>query len=274
MISDSLSVAVCEVASQAGQVILEIYDQAYEVIEKADGSPVTVADHRAHDLISEQLAPLLPGTPLLSEESAEISYQQRVDWLRFWLVDPLDGTKEFIRRNGEFTVNIALIEDGVPILGVVHTPVRRMTHFAVTGGGAWRQEEDAAAEPITIRPYLDGAVRMVASRSHSGAEVDQFRDSLRAQSGQEVETVSMGSALKVCLVAEGVADVYPRLGPTSEWDTGASHCILNEAGGRLMDCAGNELQYNKPTVLNPWFLAVGDTSYDWINVCPELKDRR
>jgi len=274
MISDSLSVAVCEVASQAGRVILEIYDQAYEVIEKADGSPVTVADHRAHDLISEQLAPLLPGTPLLSEESAEISYQQRVDWLRFWLVDPLDGTKEFIRRNGEFTVNIALIEDGVPILGVVHTPVRRMTHFAVTGGGAWRQVEDAAAEPITIRPYLDGAVRMVASRSHSGAEVDQFRDSLRAQSGQEVETVSMGSALKVCLVAEGVADVYPRLGPTSEWDTGASHCILNEAGGRLMDCAGNELQYNKPTVLNPWFLAVGDTSYDWINVCPELKDRR
>ena len=274
MISDSLSVAVCEVASQAGQVILEIYDQAYEVIEKADGSPVTVADHRAHDLISEQLAPLLPGTPLLSEESAEISYQQRVDWLRFWLVDPLDGTKEFIRRNGEFTVNIALIEDGVPILGVVHTPVRRMTHFAVTRGGAWRQVEDAAAEPITIRPYLDGAVRMVASRSHSGGEVDQFRDSLRAQSGQEVETVSMGSALKVCLVAEGVADVYPRLGPTSEWDTGASHCILNEAGGRLMDCAGNELQYNKPTVLNPWFLAVGDTSYDWINVCPELKDRR
>lgn len=274
MISDSLSVAVCEVASQAGRVILEIYDQAYEVIEKADGSPVTVADHRAHDLISEQLAPLLPGTPLLSEESAEISYQQRADWLRFWLVDPLDGTKEFIRRNGEFTVNIALIEDGVPILGVVHTPVRRMTHFAVTGGGAWRQVEDAAAEPITIRPYLDGAVRMVASRSHSGAEVDQFRDSLRAQSGQEVETVSMGSALKVCLVAEGVADVYPRLGPTSEWDTGASHCILNEAGGRLMDCAGNELQYNKPTVLNPWFLAVGDTSYDWINVCPELKDRR
>ena len=274
MISDSLSVAVCEVASQAGQVILEIYDQAYEVIEKADGSPVTVADHRAHDLISEQLAPLLPGTPLLSEESAEISYQQRADWLRFWLVDPLDGTKEFIRRNGEFTVNIALIEDGVPILGVVHTPVRRMTHFAVTGGGAWRQVEDAAAEPITIRPYLDGAVRMVASRSHSGAEVDQFRDSLRAQSGQEVETVSMGSALKVCLVAEGVADVYPRLGPTSEWDTGASHCILNEAGCRLMDCAGNELQYNKPTVLNPWFLAVGDTSYDWINVCPELKDRR
>ena len=274
MISDSLSVAVCEVASQAGQVILVIYDQAYEVIEKADGSPVTVADHRAHDLISEKLAPLLPGTPLLSEESAEISYQQRADWLRFWLVDPLDGTKEFIRRNGEFTVNIALIEDGVPILGVVHTPVRRMTHFAVTGGGAWRQVEDAAAEPITIRPYLDGAVRMVASRSHSGAEVDQFRDSLRAQSGQEVETVSMGSALKVCLVAEGVADVYPRLGPTSEWDTGASHCILNEAGGRLMDCAGNELQYNKPTVLNPWFLAVGDTSYDWINVCPELKDRR
>ena len=115
---------------------------------------------------------------------------------------------------------------------------------------------------------------MVASRSHSGTEVDRFRNSLRAQSGQEVETVSMGSALKVCLVAEGTADVYPRLGPTSEWDTGASHCILNEAGGFLMDCRGNELQYNKPSVLNPWFLAVGDTSYDWINVCPELKDRQ
>ena len=141
MISDSLLAAVCDVALQAGQVILEIYDQAYEVIEKADGSPVTVADHRAHDLISEQLAPLLPGTPVLSEESSEISYQQRADWSRFWLVDPLDGTKEFIRRNGEFTVNIGLIENGVPILGVVHTPVRRTTHFAVTGGGAWRQVE-------------------------------------------------------------------------------------------------------------------------------------
>ena len=274
MISDSLLAAVCDVALQAGQVILEIYDQAYEVIEKADGSPVTVADHRAHDLISEQLAPLLPGTPVLSEESSEITYQQRADWSRFWLVDPLDGTKEFIRRNGEFTVNIGLIENGFPILGVVHTPVRRTTHFALTGGGAWRQVEDAAAEMITVRPYQVGVVRMVASRSHSGAEVDRFRNSLRVQSGEEVETVSMGSALKVCLVAEGVADVYPRLGPTSEWDTGASHCILNEAGGCLMDCAGNELQYNKPSVLNPWFLAVGDTSYDWINVCPELKDRQ
>ena len=129
MISDSLLAAVCDVALQAGQVILEIYDQAYEVIEKADGSPVTVADHRAHDLISEQLAPLLPGTPVLSEESSEITYQQRADWSRFWLVDPLDGTKEFIRRNGEFTVNIGLIENGFPILGVVHTPVRRTTHF-------------------------------------------------------------------------------------------------------------------------------------------------
>ena len=273
MISDSVLAAVCDVASQAGQVILEIYDQAYEVIEKADGSPVTVADHRAHDLISEKLAPILPGTPVLSEESPDINYPQRADWSRFWLVDPLDGTKEFIRRNGEFTVNIGLIENGFPILGVVHTPVRRTTHFAITGGGAWRQVEDATAEMITIRPYHDGVVRMVASRSHSGAEVDRFRNSLRAQSGQEVETVSMGSALKVCLVAEGAADVYPRLGPTSEWDTGASHCILNEAGGCLMDCAGNELQYNKPSVLNPWFLAVGDTSYDWINVCPELKDR-
>ena len=191
MISDSVLAAVCDVASQAGRVILEIYDQAYEVIEKADGSPVTVADHRAHDLISEKLAPILPGTPVLSEESPDINYPQRANWSRFWLVDPLDGTKEFIRRNGEFTVNIGLIENGFPILGVVHTPVRRTTHFAITGGGAWRQVEDAAAEMITIRPYHDGVVRMVASRSHSGAEVDRFRNSLRAQSGQEVETVSM-----------------------------------------------------------------------------------
>ena len=269
MTGNGVAEQVLQIAVEAGREILDIYEKDYEVIEKADGSPVTVADHRAHELISQRLEPLIPQTPVLSEESSGITVDERMTWRRFWLVDPLDGTKEFIKRNGEFTVNIALIEAGLPVLGVVHTPVQKMSHFASVGQGAWRRAEGCSDERIEVSRYGGGAARMVVSRSHSGPAVERFRDALGECSGHGVETISMGSALKVCLVAEGSADVYPRLGPTSEWDTGASHCILNESGGKIIDCGGSTLQYNKPSLINPWFMAIGDPHYDWIRVCPD-----
>jgi 3'(2'), 5'-bisphosphate nucleotidase len=261
---------VAAIAAAAGDLILEVYDREYEIIEKADGSPVTTADHRAHDLIAERLHALTPDIPVLSEESRDVSDEDRLGWPHLWVVDPLDGTKEFIKRNGEFTVNIGLIDNGQPVLGVVYTPVRCTTYFAALGEGAWRTVDTQVPQRISVRPYAGGAARMVASRSHSGPPVQAFLQALEAASGAEVETISLGSALKVCLVAEGSADVYPRLGPTSEWDTCASHCVLNEAGGIILDCSGNELTYNKPDILNPWFLAVGDAGFDWVSLCSKV----
>jgi len=262
MISDSLSVAVCEVASQAGQVILEIYDQAYEVIEKADGSPVTVADHRAHDLISEQLAPLLPGTPLLSEESAEISYQQRADWLRFWLVDPLDGTKEFIKRNGEFTVNIALVENNLPIMGVIYVPVSGDLYFGLTSEKkAYKINTVTFSEDLLGKAEeLNGAVgastvkKVIGSRSHFSSATKKYIEEIR-QSGEEVVFVSVGSSLKFCFLAEGKASIYPRFSPTMEWDTCAGDAICSAVGLKVIDAETKKrLVYNKKELVNPSFI--------------------
>ncbi len=257
---------VCAIAAAAGNAILEVYRQPFTVEEKGDGSPLTLADRRAHELIVERLAELTPQWPVLSEESAESAFEQRHQWQRFWLVDPLDGTKEFVRRNGEFTVNIALIDDHRPVLGVVHTPDRGVTHYAAKGHGAFRTDADGS-QPIRCRRRPAQGVCLVASRSHAGAAVDAYREALEAEVG-EVTTTAMGSALKICLVAEGSADIYPRLGPTSEWDTAASHCVLNEAGGRLLEPGGEELAYNKSSLLNPWFLAIGDASHDWLRYLP------
>ena len=265
---DSLLTQVIDVARAAGTVILDVYEKEYEVIEKADGSPVTTADHRAHDVIVEQLQALTPQTPIVSEESKDIDTDQRLQWSQMWLVDPLDGTKEFIRRNGEFSVNIGLVEDGQPTLGVVYSPCSQTSYFAAQGTGAWRQVADASPEPIQVAPYDPARPRMVASRSHSGAAVSAFHDALATSSGHTPTIVSMGSALKVCVVAQGDADIYPRQGPTSEWDTCASHCVLSEAGGQLLDCSGAELGYNKASILNPWFLAIGDPNFDWLALCP------
>ncbi len=261
---------VREIAADAGEAIMAVYADSFEVTEKSDGSPLTLADSRAHTLITTRLRELTPHIPVLSEESSETVFTARRDWQRLWLVDPLDGTKEFVRRNGEFTVNIALIENGTPVLGVVHTPARGVTHFAARGTGA-RRERDSTVETIRVRPFDRSRVCMVASRSHAGEAVEAYRREL-ALDVDRVETASMGSALKICLVAEGSADIYPRLGPTSEWDTGASHCVLNEAGGRLTDTSGNDLVYNKVSVLNPWFLAIGDSSHDWLRYLPSGDD--
>lgn len=260
---EALLEKVSNIATMAGKEILEIYNRDFEVDFKEDGSPLTMADQRAHELIVAELLQVDDSISVLSEESNEDVFTQRLGWHRFWLVDPLDGTKEFVNRNGEFTVNIALIENSSPVLGVVHTPVKGVSHFAAQGVGAFKSTENSKKEKISTRTPDANSIVMVASRSHSGPEVDQFRSNLEKDHGS-IEITGMGSSLKICLVAEGAADIYPRLGPTSEWDTAAAHCVLTVAGGNITDVSGKSLSYNKPDILNPWFLASGSDSISWV----------
>jgi 3'(2'), 5'-bisphosphate nucleotidase len=252
-------------ARAAGAAIMEVYRQAdFGVVSKDDDSPLTRADIAAHHIISEGLARLTPDWPLLSEEAADIPWDTRRQWQRYWLVDPLDGTKEFIKRNGEFTVNIALIEDGVPVLGVVYAPVQDWLYAGARGAGASKQTKEGT-QPIQVVPVQrgQGTLRVVASRTHRGEALDAWLE----QAGKQfaaVETVSMGSSLKICLVAEGRADIYPRLAPTCEWDTAAAQAVLEAAGGKLVDGSGAVYRYNrKQELLNPEFFAVGDMAYDF-----------
>jgi 3'(2'), 5'-bisphosphate nucleotidase len=254
--------AVLAIAEDAGRCILQVYERPdFDVTAKGDGSPLTAADRLAHDLITRRLAELSPVLSVLSEESVEGEAEGRATWSRFWLVDPLDGTKEFLKRNGEFTVNIALVDGGRPVLGVVYVPVTGTAYLAESEKGAWKQH-GGDRRTISTRPYQGGRATVVASRSHSGPAVERFLERLAAREGG-YETASMGSSLKLCLVAEGAADVYPRLGPTSEWDTAAAQCVVEAAGGAVTDPEGARLRYNKPDILNPWFLVSGDPSYDW-----------
>ncbi|MBS0577944.1 MAG: 3'(2'),5'-bisphosphate nucleotidase CysQ [Proteobacteria bacterium] len=252
---------VAAIARQAAAEILEVYasDDAGET-RKGDDSPLTQADLRAHRKIAAELARLTPDVPMLSEEAADIPYAQRAAWRRFWLVDPLDGTKEFLSRNGQFTVNIALIEDHEPALGVVHVPVSGTSYQGLAGGGAWCQRGAAAAQPIRVSPRSGVPVRVVGSRSHRGDSLDGFLARLG-----EHEMVPMGSSLKFCMVAEGTADVYPRLGPTSEWDTAAAHAVAVAAGGRVRTLEGAPLRYNTHEgILNPFFVVSGPEDHDWL----------
>jgi 3'(2'), 5'-bisphosphate nucleotidase len=255
--------AVAALARRAGAEILRVYSGAFAVQTKADGSPLTQADRASHDTIVAGLAALTPGVPVVSEESSAAAFEERRGWPHFWLVDPLDGTREFVKRNGEFTVNIALIAGTEPVLGVVHTPVWNLTHYAAAGTGAFRAQGEAVPEPLRVRDYRGGPATVVASRSHGSAAVAEFLARLKAAQG-DYTTLELGSALKVCLVAEGAADVYPRLGPTWEWDTAAAQCVLEVAGGRLHDLEGRRLRCNTPTLLNPWFIASGAGDYDWL----------
>jgi 3'(2'), 5'-bisphosphate nucleotidase len=250
---DAILPKVVALAEQAGQAIMEIYaDPAGAVTTKADNSPLTQADLVSDRVISAGLAALSSGWPVLSEESAQIAYAERKNWQRFWLVDPLDGTREFIRRNGEFTVNIALIENGVPVLGVVYAPVLDVCYFAAQGVGAFVRRGLAEAQAIGVKIHLPGEpVKVVASRSHSDARTETLLKKLG-----DYQCISMGSSLKLCLVAEGLAHLYPRLGPTMEWDTAAAHAVVTLAGGRVCDLDGNELHYNKPDLHNPEFLVL------------------
>ena len=251
---------LAELAQQAGDKILEVYNRDdFSVQEKADKSPLTAADLAAHHAILAGLTELTPEIPVLSEESASLPYTERAAWYRYWLVDPLDGTREFIKRNGEFTVNIALIEDGVPILSVVHVPVTGVSYLACRGLGAFKQATDEERHPINVRKTGAGPLMVVGSRSHRGDSLIRFLDKLG-----DHEMVGMGSSLKLCLVAEGAADVYPRLGPTSEWDTAAAQCVVEQAGGFVTDTDMQPLRYNtKDSLLNPFFLVFGDDGRDW-----------
>jgi len=253
--------AVARIATEAAHCILEVYNGPFAVEHKDDQSPLTEADRAAHELIIAELHKLTPELPVLSEESAKTDYAGRAGWTRFWLVDPLDGTREFVKRNGEFTVNIALIDHGQPVLGVVQVPVTGVLYLGVRGVGAWK-EENGTRRSIRVRRYQGGRATVVASRSHRGEAVDRFLACLESREGA-YDTASYGSSLKLCLVAEGVADIYPRLGPTSEWDTAAAHCVVEAAGGRVTDLAGEPLRYNKPDILNPWFLVSGSGDYNW-----------
>ena len=248
-----------DIAQTAGRTIMEIYDTNFGVEQKADRSPVTAADLAAHQIIVAGLKRLTPDLPVLSEESSAIPFEERRRWGSYWLVDPLDGTKEFISRNGDFTVNIALVQNHAPVVGVVHIPVEGLSYYGVVNAGAYRRKTGGAPEPIHVRPLGNGPVRVVASRSHRGELLDGYLAKLGAH-----ETVSRGSALKFCLVAEGAADVYPRLGPTSEWDTAAGHAVLLAAGGHVVNVDGSALAYNtKESLLNPHFIAYADASRDW-----------
>ncbi|MGH8198558.1 MAG: 3'(2'),5'-bisphosphate nucleotidase CysQ [Steroidobacteraceae bacterium] len=251
---------VTALAREAGRAILEVYASSFSVEEKEDRSPLTEADLRSERLILAGLRRLAPEIPVLSEESAQIPYAARRHWSRLWLVDPLDGTREFVQRNGEFTVNIALIDNHRPVLGIVHAPVLERDYFACEGIGAFRSDAETAGRPIRTAKRGTGPVRVVGSRSHRGSSLDGFL----ARVGPH-EFVEVGSSLKLCLVADAQADVYPRLGPTSEWDTAAGQCVLEQAGGVVLKLDGEPLAYNaREEVLNPHFVGIGDPDVDWL----------
>jgi len=253
-----LSDAICRIAQEAGEQIMAIYRQEFDVDTKDDNSPLTQADRAAHTSIEKALEGLQPKLPVLSEEGDAIPYEQRRDWENFWLVDPLDGTKEFVNQNGEFTVNIALIQDQRPILGVVHAPALGTTYLGVKGKGAFRLTEEAR-QPIYARPFDGSSLTVVASRSHR----DNTTEALLARL-PEHEITSVGSSLKFCRVAEGQADLYPRFGQTSEWDTAAAQCVVETAGGRVVDLDRTPLTYNKgDSLLNPGFVVYGDPAHNW-----------
>ena len=250
--------AVEALTHRAGRRILEIYDRGFEVVTKDDDSPLTQADLASHRCICDGLATLTPEIPVLSEESRSIPWETRRQWSRYWLVDPLDGTKEFIKRNGEFTVNIALIEGHRARLGVVHVPVRGVTFTGVPGHGAWREDDDGRHEIRVRQPARQPPV-IVASRNHATPELETYLERVG-----EHERISMGSSLKFCRVAEGEADAYPRIGLTSEWDTAAAQAVVEAAGGAVVKLDGQPLEYNtKDDILNPFFIVYGDDAIDW-----------
>jgi 3'(2'), 5'-bisphosphate nucleotidase len=259
---DIIDIAI-KASLDGGAEILDVYSSEIAVEMKDDRSPLTLADKRAHLAIMSHLEKT--GLPILSEEGKEIPFEERNKWGRFWMVDPLDGTKEFIKRNGEFTVNIALIEKGIPIAGVIYVPVRKELYVGIKDEGSYKLENVQENDQVTLADCKSGGFSLpkdqgqrpfmvVGSRSHMSPETEAYISELKAKHG-EVEIVSMGSSLKICLVAEGVADAYPRYAPTMEWDTAAGHGIALGAGCEVVDhSTGEAMRYNKENLLNNWFL--------------------
>lgn len=250
---------VLDIARRAGAAILAVYARDFEVEAKADRSPLTEADLAAHALIRDGLAALAPAIPLLSEESAPEDLTERRSWQRYWLVDPLDGTREFVKRNGEFTVNIALIESGRTVFGVVYAPVLDALYWAQAGQGSWLRPVEGEDIQLSAQRPAPRPLRVAVSRSHldpkSAAMIEQLQQPLQ---------VPLGSSLKFCRLAEGQVDLYPRFGPTGEWDTAAGQCVLEEAGGAVLGLDGQPLRYNqREGLINPDFIALGDLDLPW-----------
>jgi 3'(2'), 5'-bisphosphate nucleotidase len=260
---------VCALVLMAGNKILEFYHTDFDISIKSDGSPLTQADLAAHHCLVDGLTAMGLEYPILSEESATLPYAERSRWAYYWLLDPLDGTREFIKHNGEFTVNVALIAHGKPVLGVVYAPAKDVLYFAAENCGACKRVgRGAAAVSISVRKPVVQPPVVVGSRSHRTPELAHYLERLGAH-----ELHSVGSSLKFCMVAEGAADVYPRMGLTSEWDTAAAQCVVEQAGGQVVDLRGNPLSYNaKESLLNPWFLVFGDSGGDWLRYADGLDD--
>jgi len=240
---------IVAIAKEAGSAIMQVYKQDFEVEYKQDSSPLTLADKKANDIIEDGLNKLSVNFPILSEEGESIPYEDRKHWEYFWLIDPLDGTKEFVKKNGEFTVNMALIHKDTPVLGVVYAPALDVCYWAKQGEGAFKDGKNLPLKAEGQRK----AYKIVVSRSHMSDETQAFIDAIGTN--KEKELISIGSSLKFCLVAEGVADVYPRLAPTMEWDTAAANAIVRESGKAASQFASDEpVTYNKKDLLNPWFV--------------------
>jgi 3'(2'), 5'-bisphosphate nucleotidase len=266
MNKNELLAGMAKIAREAGRAILDVYESAdFEIESKADDSPLTAADLAAHNLIVAGLAELAPDIPVLSEESHGISFDDRSGWSRYFLVDPLDGTKEFINRNGEFTVNIALIEQHQPTLGAVYVPVQDKLYLGDVEAGVATRTIGDQSEPIRVRALDNDKIMVVASRRHGSDALVSLMARLADQ--YKVETENVGSSLKFCLIAEGKADFYPRFAPTSEWDTGAAQALVVAAGGAVVNLEFEPLSYNaKENILNPHFVVFGDTSKNWRDI--------
>ncbi|MDX1919069.1 MAG: 3'(2'),5'-bisphosphate nucleotidase CysQ [Candidatus Caenarcaniphilales bacterium] len=250
--------ALNQIAYQAGEAIMKIYEgdkAGFEVEYKDDRSPLTIADRLSHELIEAGLKKLHPEIPVLSEESDHVAYTIRRSWSKLWLVDPLDGTKQFVARQGEFTVNIALIEENKPVLGIIYSPTTQALYYAAKEKGAYRVLGDGEPERLPSKHTpLPGELKVIGSRSHVSAEFEAFVNEQR-EKYESLELVNIGSSLKFCLIAEGKADIYPRFGPTMEWDTAAAQIIVQECGRNIYHAeTGNELTYNKENLLNPGFI--------------------
>jgi len=252
--------SIMDIAWGAGEAIKEKFKQSNVGVEtKHDNSPVTEADMAAHHIIERGLRSLTPDIPLLSEESSNKIKKQRQQWPAYWLVDPLDGTKEFIAGSGEFSVNIALIENHKPIFGLIYIPMTETFYYAAENCGAWKQDKGESPESIQTKPYSDRLLVTVSSRTRQQPIKELLQDFV------PFDLLIVGSSLKMCLIAEGEVDVYPRLGDTSEWDTAAAQIILEQAGGAILDSQFKPLRYNlRPNLINPNFIAVNDAEAPWL----------
>ena len=243
--------SVIDIANLAGDAIMSIYNTDFDYQLKDDNSPLTKADIASNQIIINELERMNPSYPILSEESSEIEFDERLQWDKYWLVDPLDGTKEFLKKNGEFTVNIAFIENNTPVFGVIRVPAKSVTYWGGNGIGSMKKIDGKEVEKITVSNIKSEKLKVISSRSHKNEILNLYLNKLGS-----VEEVNVGSSLKFCLLAEGKADFYPRLGPTSEWDTAAGEAILKYSGGYVLSDNGDKISYNSSeSLLNPNFLA-------------------